>query len=173
MRMPRSQLRRDRPESAEAYESPTRTETPSERSESSFVSTGSAEADEHSGERPEISSVRTQGPGVHGPHYVLVPASHPVASSGITLVTGEVPSDYERVTVECEGGEIVEATILDTRHMGNVKLFVAPVSHCVWRIVASKDGGVHGIFLNVSLLESTGPKTLVQRRPPNRSRWIA
>ncbi len=95
---------------------------------------------------------------VRGTHYVVAPGlERAVEAEGdgqsVWIVTGEAPPDYNRITVECEDGDVVEATILDQRPAGGATLFVAPVSHRVLRIVATKAGGVYGIFLDVGLME--------------------
>jgi len=97
-----------------------------------------------------------------GPHYAVAPEVPGVApvpyQDRVVLVTGEVPRAYDRVMVECEDGEAVEATILDTGAVGDVTLFVAPVTGRVTRIVATRDAGVYGIFLDVSLLDAVAER---------------
>jgi hypothetical protein len=91
-----------------------------------------------------------------GAHYVLAPGLDRPGTAGAdtrSIVTGEVPPDYDRITLECENGEAVEATILAGGGDGAATLFVAVVGHRVRRIVATKDGGVYGAFLDVDQLE--------------------
>jgi hypothetical protein len=113
-----------------------------------------------SGGTPPPSSTLA-GPGLfdqRGPHYVVVPdaARSDRAQERVSIVTGEVPPGYSRVTVECEHGDVVEATILSPRTEAGVHFFAVPVCHRVLRIMATKQGGVYGIFLDVGLLERDG-----------------
>ena len=94
-----------------------------------------------------------------GPHYFLgFGTDHDgvygpgLAEDGDTLVTGEVPADYGHVVLQCEGGDVVEATFLDPSTLDDASFFVAVVRNRVERIVATKHGGVQGMFLDVGLL---------------------
>jgi hypothetical protein len=96
--------------------------------------------------------------GERGPHYVVAPDA--VGSGGsdpgreqVSIVTGEVPPGYSGVTVECEHGDVIEATILAPRADAGVHFFAVPACHRVVRIMSTKQGGVYGIFLDVGLLE--------------------
>jgi hypothetical protein len=93
----------------------------------------------------------TEHDGVYGPG---------LAEVGATLVTGEVPPGYDRVTFDCEDGEAVNATFLDPASVDSANLFVALVDHRVTRMVATKDGGRYGIFFDVGLLEESGNSAL-------------
>ena len=80
---------------------------------------------------------------VHGPQ-----APH----DGYVLVTGQVPLGYRRVSVECEGGEVVEATLLPFPG-ASFQIFAAPTRRPIERIEASCHGGVQGIFFNVGSID--------------------
>ena len=90
-----------------------------------------------------------------GPHYTLgFGAGFDGASGqadwvGSTLVTGEVPADYDRIVLECAGGETVDAVFVDPSKTENRYLFIAFVHHRVQRVVATHRSGVSGLFLNV------------------------
>lgn len=93
---------------------------------------------------------------VRGPHYVVAPPAAASALVGpepepVSIVTGEVPQGYGRITVECEDGDVIEATILGP--VDGVIVFAALVRHRVRRIVASEHNGISGVFLDVGLLE--------------------
>jgi hypothetical protein len=95
-------------------------------------------------------------PAGRGAHYVLAPGldrSGQTEADAVSIVTGEVPAEYSRISVECEDGEVVEATVLNPSPVGGATLFVALVRHHVRRIVATKEGGVYGVFLDVDQLE--------------------
>ena len=108
---------------------------------------------------PQPSTSASPGlPDKRGPHYVVAP--DPAGSGGsdpgreqVSIVTGEVPPEYSRVTVECEHGDVIEATILAPRTDGGVQFFAVPICHPVLRVMATRQGGVYGIFLDVGLLE--------------------
>jgi hypothetical protein len=123
--------------------------------------------------RPDIAEVLDAEPGAitmsrpvpvsRGPHYVLgFGTDHDgvygpdVAEDGKTLVTGEVPADYSQVTLECEGGDDVEATFVDSSTLADINFFVALVRRRVERIVATKHGGVYGMFLDLTLVTENG-----------------
>jgi len=109
---------------------------------------------------------------VHAAHYVVAPAddsSESPESAGpsspehaITIVTGQVPTPYNRITVECEHGEVVEAQILEPRAIAGFAFFAALVRSRVVRVVATKSGGVYGIFLDVELQQSRTGTTAPQ-----------
>jgi len=97
-----------------------------------------------------------------GPHYVVEPGAARVQEGlslddeqGYLIVTGQVPLGYSRVSVECEGGDVVQATLLPAPS-GEYRVFAAPVRHPVERVVATRRGGVQGIFFDVASLEQTG-----------------
>ncbi len=119
---------------------------------------GQSVVDEARYEQGAISVKDPAAPVHRGPHYILGfgidhdGISGPgLAEVGATLVTGEVPLGYDRVIFECEGGR-VEATFLDPENV-NANLFVALVDRRVQRVVATKSGGIYGIFFDVALLE--------------------
>jgi len=98
-----------------------------------------------------------------GPHYVLgFGTDHDgvygpdVAEDGRTLVTGEVPAVYSRVTLECEGGDDVEATFVDSSTLDDANFFVALVRRRVERMVATKQRGVYGVFFDLTLVAENG-----------------
>ena len=89
-------------------------------------------------------------------HYVL---HHPLtrstgdpADAAVTLVTGQLPKGYNRITVECEKGDVIEATVTDDPATSS-QFFVAPVRHRVLRVTATARGGRYGVFLDVDRLE--------------------
>jgi len=113
---------------------------------------------------PETGSADAHpGPGggfhiVRGSHYVLgaVPARPLQADvdealeEGVSLVSGEMPLEYDRVTIECVDGSTAEGTILEQRVVRDCHLFVALVGAEVTRIVATRLHGAQGIFLDLS-----------------------
>ena len=99
---------------------------------------------------------------MRGPYYVLAPlaveTTAPVPSPHdgvITLVTGEVPPEYDRVTIECADGSTVEASIMEQRLVRDRNLFVALVHHRIVRVVATRLHGAQGVFVDVSLLSKS------------------
>jgi hypothetical protein len=96
---------------------------------------------------------------VRGAHYVLDAPTRDAATSvrdakgTVTVVTGEVAAAYDRVIVECADGTTLSATLLDQHIAPDRRLFAVPVAGRVARIVATRMGGVHGVFVDVSLLE--------------------
>jgi len=96
-----------------------------------------------------------------GPHYVLgFGTDHDGVSGtipdvvGETIVTGEVPVIYNRVTFECEGGELVDATFVDPTAIDDANVVIALIRRRVLRMVATTDGGAYGIFFDVALYET-------------------
>jgi len=100
------------------------------------------------------------GPLHRGPHFVF---GFGIDHDGVSgpdededrdmLVTGEVPTGYPHVKLECEGGDVVNATFLDPRSVDDATIFIALVRHRVLRVVATHQDGAYGIFFDVALLE--------------------
>jgi hypothetical protein len=93
-----------------------------------------------------------------GPHYVLgvLPDDEAEHGGHAVVVTGEVPVGYDRVQLECADGTTTEASILDHLTGSDVRVFAAVVGAAVSRVVATRMGGLYGIFVDVSLLEGPG-----------------
>jgi hypothetical protein len=116
--------------------------------------------------RPERSAVevpkvadpgRQAGVKIHTAHYVVAPEhdgrrESSDAGEPVTIITGEVPSGYNRITLECEHGVVVEATVLDPPPIGSGTYFAALAPTRVLRIVATTAGGAYGIFVDVDRL---------------------
>jgi hypothetical protein len=106
---------------------------------------------------PEDVATEAAPDHAYAPHFTLddpMRGTDPQASvaTNTTLVTGQVPRGYRRITLECEKGDVVEATVLDERS-GPYSYFVAPVRHRVLRVTATARGGRYGMFIDVDRLE--------------------